>query len=106
MPQQIGTARCADEAVRKLVTHLIRKSSKKRPEIAAAMSLHAGQKISTSMLNDWTAETKKRARFPAAFVEPFCLALGNDELQRHVMGDKLRKALKVGEAILEAKNGL
>jgi len=79
-------------ALRKLLKELIKQSGKSRANVADAMSPHAKRTISKRMLDDWLSP-KMRARFPAAFIEAFCEAVGNDTLQRHVMGARLRGIL-------------
>lgn len=91
-----------NQTLKKLLTQLIKESKRDRAAIAAAMSRHTGCRVSTRMLFDWSA-SRKQARLPAAFVEAFCKALGDDRLQRHIMGERLRRALAVGEAVLEAR---
>lgn len=100
MAEQIGIP---DTPLRELLARLIKRSGKKHPQIAREMSLHTGGRISKRMVDDWLAPSKKGARFPAVAVEAFCEAVGNDELQRHIMGERLRRALAVGEAVLQAR---
>ena len=61
------------------------------------MSRLSGLHISERMLNDWTSECHKSARFPAFLIEPFCQAIGNDELQRHLVSERLRELIDLGE---------
>jgi hypothetical protein len=49
------------------------------------------------MLNDWTSEAKKPARFPASFVQAFCETTGDDRLARHVVSPRLRCLIELGE---------
>ena len=79
-----------DSDLRTLLSKLIRQSPKKRLQIAEEMTERTGQKISEDMLNDWTSECHKAARFPAAFIMAFCEVMDSDVLQRHVMGARLR----------------
>jgi hypothetical protein len=48
------------------------------------------------MVDDWISP-KQRARFPAAFIEAFCEVIGDDTLQRHVMGARLRGIVELRE---------
>jgi hypothetical protein len=66
------------------------------------MSLHAAQPISERMLNDWTAESKKPARFPAIFIKAFCDVTGSDELQRFFMSPRDLKLVEFAERELTA----
>lgn len=86
-----------DSNLRKLLSKLIAQSPKKRPQIAEEMSKHTGQRISADMLNDWTSECHRAARFPAVFIEAFCEVVGSDVLQRHVMGARLRGVVELRE---------
>ncbi len=86
-----------DSKLRKLLSKLIKQSAKKRCQIAEEMSTFSGLRISERMLNDWTSEYHKSARFPAALIVPFCQAIGNDELQRYLVGERLRELIDLGE---------
>lgn len=94
IPQKFGLQ---DSELRKLLSRLIKQSSKKRFQIAEEMSGFAGLPISESMLNDWTSEYHKSARFPAVLIESFCRAIGNDELQRRLVSARLRELIALGE---------
>lgn len=96
---KIGTQKNPDAAMRKLLTELLKQSSKSRAQIAEEISVHAGQRISKRMLDDWTAESKKPARFPACLVQVFCEVTGNDQLQRHLLSERMRRLLSVGESV-------
>jgi|GEM_PF-1534570 hypothetical protein len=93
--EKIGRPKSPDSELRELLAALIKRCSKSRAQIAEQMSVHAGQPISKRMLDDWTAESKKAARFPAAFIEAFCEAVGNDDLQCFVMGERLRTIVEL-----------
>jgi len=60
-----------------------------------------GVKITPFMLDSYTAESKKPARFPAAFVAGFCEVTGSDELQRYLLGARLRELLELGDRTVE-----
>jgi hypothetical protein len=92
----------ADAALRRLLTEIIRASSKKRAQIAEEMSALLGQHVSEYMLHDFSAPSKRPARFPAAFIEAFCEVLGDDRLQRFLMGERLRKLVALAERELSA----
>jgi hypothetical protein len=96
---KIGKAQTPDSALRELLSHLLRQSSKSRAQIAEEVSVHVGQRISKDMLDDWTAESKKPARFPAFLIPAFCEITGSDELQRHLLSERLRRVLSVGESV-------
>jgi hypothetical protein len=84
-----------EAALRKLLKGLIRQSRKSRANIADEMSLRVERTISKRMV-DWISP-KQRARFPAAFIEAFCEVIGDDTLQRHVMGARLRGIVELRE---------
>jgi hypothetical protein len=58
------------------------------------------------MLDDWTAESKKRARFPACFVQAFSEVTEDDQLQRHLLSERLLDLLAIGESVAEAAGSL
>lgn len=97
-----------DATIRALMSRVIRRSTKKREQIAAEMTARLGQHITERMLNDYTAQSKRALRFPAAWVPAFCEIVGSDELQRRLLGPELRKLLELGEkvAALSARKGL
>src|SRR6266446_2997489 len=86
-----------DKELRHLVTEVIRAYPKKRPQIAEELTAIVGQRITVHMLNDFTSESKKPARFPAAFLEALCEVAGDDRLQRFAMGDWLRQLVVFAE---------
>jgi len=100
-----------DKAIRKVLTMVLHecaqrpRDSKKRLQIAEEMSVHAGMSISKAMLDHWTASPtidSAHSRFPAFLIEPFCLATGDDRLQRAVMGPDLCRKVRRGEIAFEA----
>lgn len=98
--ENIGTARDAtasDGDLRALLTQAIRRCSKSRQQIADELSVLLGQRITVYMLNDFTSESKKPARFPACFIAPLCEVIGSDELQRFVLSERLRRLLDFAE---------
>ena len=101
---KIGRLENPDSAMRELLTRLVRQSSKSRTQIAEEISVHVGQRISKRMLDDWTAESKKPARFPACFVQAFCEVTQSDQLQKHLLSERLRKLLSVGESVENLMN--
>jgi hypothetical protein len=99
--EEIGRGDTKDAVIRRLLADAIKGSAKRRPQIAQEMSLRVGQRISKRMLDDWTAESKKPAKFPAAFVGAFCEVVHDDALQRHILGGRLRRLLELGERCAE-----
>jgi hypothetical protein len=97
--EKLGTQ---DSELRTLLSFLIKKSRRRRARIAEVMEKHAGQHISQRMLDDWTSEYHKSARFPASLLQAFCEAVRGDELQRWAAGPRLRKLIEFAERQLEA----
>lgn len=91
-----------DARVRKALKRAIADCKLSREEIAEALSAQTGTQINCAKLDHYTAASHAGYRFPAVWVIPFCRITGSDELQRLLLGDKLLKALAVGEAALQA----
>jgi hypothetical protein len=103
---------CDDDAlVRGLITDGIKKSHKSREQIADEMSALTGQKISTRMLNAFTAEAMERHRFPFCWARAFCLAVNDWLLIKFIasragfelIDSKDRQVLEVGRAYLSRR---
>jgi hypothetical protein len=94
IPEKIGLQ---DSDLRNLLSRLIKQSGKKRCRISDEMSRFGGLRISERMLNDWTSECHRSARFPASLIQPFCQAIRNDELQRRLVSERLRELIDLGE---------
>jgi len=90
----------ADVALRRLIAGVIKASPKSREQIADEMSLRLGMRVTAGMLRDFTAESKGKARFPAVWIPLFCDILGDDSLQRELLGPRLRQLLALAEADL------
>jgi hypothetical protein len=92
-----------DSELRELLSFLIKQSRMSREQIADAMSESLGKpgSISKNMLDDWTSEYHKSARFLAFFIKAFCDATGNDRLQRWAAGPRLHKLVELAERQLE-----
>lgn len=92
-----------DSAIRKTLSRAITACScKSRADIAAELSAETGTQISVRMLDQFTAESRRPYRFPAAWVIPFCRITGDDALQRLLLGRSLSRALELGEREIEA----
>ncbi|MBZ5509949.1 MAG: hypothetical protein LAN70_02155 [Acidobacteriia bacterium] len=107
--ENFGIGRCSrtedlDAELRRLISRMIKDSPKKRKEIAAEMSVRLPRPVSESMLNDFTRPGKKAARFPAVFVPVFSQVVGDDRLQRYLLGPRLRKLLDFAERELRARS--
>jgi hypothetical protein len=79
------------------MTATIRACRKSREEIAEELSARTGQRVTVAMLNDYSAESKKPARFPACFLQAFSEIVGSDALQLFVLSDRQRHLLELGE---------
>jgi hypothetical protein len=91
-----------DAHIRTLLSAMLKRSSKSREQIADALSIRTGKKISTRQLDNWTSTARQETRrFPAALVEPLCDVLADDSLQRYVMGRRLRQLVRLGEIQIE-----
>ena len=90
-----------DSGLRRLLTQAIRSCPLSRVEICEALTRRLGLKVTPFMLDSYTAESKKPARFPAAFVAAFCEVTGSDQLQRHLLGARLRELLELGDRTVE-----
>ena len=69
-------------AVKANAARAIRDCRKSRQEIAEEMAELLGAHVSLTMLDNWTAETKDKHRFPLAFTRAFCFVTGNFDLLR------------------------
>lgn len=90
-----------DAKVRSLVAAAIRDSKKSRSQIAGELGERVGRAVTVRMLDDYTANSKVNARFPAAWIEAFCAVTGDDRLQRLVLSSRLRQCLELGEFDLD-----
>ena len=89
------------QTIRRLVKAAIDRCGKDRGEIAVELAQQVRETVTSEMLNGWTSDTKRRLRFPAAFVPAFCEITGDDQLQRFLIGSRLGRLLSLGEAELE-----
>jgi hypothetical protein len=87
----------SDAALRRLITTVIRKCSKKREQIVAEMSTRLGQHITVHTLNALTSASNKGARFPAAWLQCFSEVVNDDRLERLVISKRNRETLEFGE---------
>jgi hypothetical protein len=86
-----------DWALRRLIAAEIKRSDKKRPQIALEMAALIGVPVTEHMLNDFTSKSKSGARFPAAFVKAFCEVVGSSSLQRFLDDEAALALIQVGE---------
>lgn len=96
-----------DSELRRLLSAIVRACpGKKRQQICDELSAEVGQNITVYMLNDWTSDAKKPARFPAALVPAFCKITGDDKLQRFLLSDRLLTLVRIGERLAESDTQL
>jgi hypothetical protein len=74
LEEKIGVLGSCDDnnVVRLIVAEAIKASGKKREQIADEMTLRSGVRVSASMLNDYSAESKSDHRFPFLLARAFC----------------------------------
>ncbi|GEM_PF-966660 len=102
----------AELRFQRLLADVMKRSGKTRAQIAAQLSQVLGcspeRPIRKQMLDDCVRSRKKgrAVRFPAAWIPGLCHILGSDELQRHLLSDRLRELLLVGENVTEAASSL
>ena len=94
-----------DTELRELLSFLIKQSRLSREQIADEMNKSLGESgfISRRMLDDWTSECHRSARFPAFFIRAFCEATDSDRLQRWAAGPRLHKLVELAERQLEVE---
>lgn len=100
--QSSGQSQCPknlDRRVRELLIAAIKRSPKSRAQVSDGMSTLLGINVSVRMLDDWTAQSKCRVRFPLAFVEAFCEVTEDSSLRKLLLGERQTKLLQ--SAILE-----
>jgi len=90
-----------DTALRQLLSQAIRSCPLSRVQICEALTRRLGVKVKPFMLDSYTAESKKPARFPAAWVPALCEVTGNNELQRCLLSAGDRQFLDLGERTAE-----
>jgi len=90
----------------------MKRSGKSRAEIASEMSAILGYPADHAMgkglLDDCVRSRKKgrMIRFPAAYIPALCQVVGNDELQRHLLSERLLDLLAIGENVTDAAASL
>ncbi len=106
MPKQqenLGTS--PDAELRRLLSEAIKRSGKKRLQIAEEMSADLpGFRVTEPMLNDFTSLRKSAARFPASFVKAFCKAVGCTALQTWLLDDESLRLIQVGRHVRECRD--
>ena len=99
-----GVSTPPDWAIRELIRAEIKRSDKKRPQIALEMAALTGTPVTEHMLNDFTSKSKSGARFPAAFVKAFCEVVGSSSLQRFLDDREALEFIEIGKQATHCKN--
>lgn len=86
-----------DLAIREAIKKAIRASGKSRQQIASELAARLGRSVTVRMLDDFTAPSKERSRFPASWIAAFCDITSNRALQRLLVDPEIDAALKVIE---------
>jgi hypothetical protein len=91
-----------DGEVCAIITRAIKRSGMRREEIVSAFFARFGIRITVSMLNDYSAASKKHTRFPLSFVQAFCEITGDDSLRKFAAGVRIAKAAAAFDSVAEA----
>ncbi|MGC9995273.1 MAG: hypothetical protein ABSE79_08110 [Terriglobia bacterium] len=91
----------AELVFRRLLAEAMKSSGKNRAQIARELSGILGRCVTKNMLDDCVRSRKKgrMVRFPAAWIPALCQVTGSDEPQRHLLTERLRTLLAVGEKV-------
>jgi hypothetical protein len=103
---------CDDDAVaRAILSDAIKQSAHSRDQIADRMSFLLGSRITVSMLNNFTSESKDRHRWPFAWTRAFCIAADDRRLIQHLaeqsgfilLPSEDADVVRLGELVIEQK---
>jgi hypothetical protein len=112
LPAKKVWAPLAESRVRRLLADTMKRSGKGYEQIAREMSealgLSSDRPIDKGVLADCVRCRRKgrRVRFLAAWVPAFCEVTGSDELQRHLLSERLRGLLAAGESVEKGSDSL
>jgi plasmid stability protein len=104
-PQNPDTRHLLDSEAefRALLRKVLKSSNKSPAQIADALSIRSGEKISTFRLDNWTSKARGQARrFPAVLVNPLYEVTGDPRLQLYMMGARFRRLVEFAERELAA----
>lgn len=93
----IGLSGNSDTHIRDLLKRTIRRSRKSPDQIAEELTIRLGRGVSKHMVDNWRSKSKSAWRLPADAVPALCEILTDDSLQRHLLSERLREDLKLGE---------
>jgi hypothetical protein len=86
-----------DLDLRALITDAIRRSPLKRAAIAEALTAKLGIRVTESMLNDFTSDSKKAVRFPLLFSAALCEILDDDSIGLFGLRPRIRSLVEFAE---------
>jgi hypothetical protein len=89
-----------DAAVRRALRAAFRLSEKSRQAIADEMSRLTGRKVTASILDHFTAESRSDRRFPAAWLPAFCVAAGTCDVMKLLVEAVGFRMIDADEAML------
>jgi hypothetical protein len=94
----------AERRFRRLLADVMKRSGLSRAAIAKEISQILGRPVRKQTFDDFVRSRKKGCpfRFPAAWVPALCQVIKNDELQRHLLSDRLLELLSIGESIADS----
>jgi hypothetical protein len=87
-----------DTALRLLIATVLKSHRKSRAQIADEMTALLGVRVTDQMLNCYTAESKEKHRFPAAFLPALCKATADTRLIA-ALADKIGMRLITAEEV-------
>jgi hypothetical protein len=100
-PPQAGSED-EDRELRRAISEALRRSPKSRVQIADELSARLGRRITRHMIDDFTSECKKQARFPLAFSAALCEILDDDSIAVLALRPRARKLLELAKRELAA----
>jgi hypothetical protein len=108
LPEKRAFGILAELRFQRLLADVMKRSGKNRSQIADEMSRILGRPVGKNVLDDCVRSRKKgrMVRFPAAWIPAICEATQNDELQRHLLSERLLDFLAIGERVNGAARSL
>lgn len=104
MQAGIGTS-TRDQELRSLIAQAIRRSPKKRLQIAEELTDLLGIRVTEHMLNDFTSGNKKGVRFPLLFSTALCEILDDDSIGLFGVRPRIRSLVEFAERTLAGERG-
>jgi hypothetical protein len=90
-----------DAAVRSFIRKLLHNAPAGEEGASEQMTLSLGRKVTKYMLRQWTAPSRQAARFPLAYVDALCKAVGDDTLRLVTLTRKQAEFLELGKIAFE-----